>query len=315
MPKSSSGSSNLRNNLMREMIAPQSALDSNPKAKLLTLDKIVSNPFQVRQDFSSSRAVSALEELAQDIQQRGVLQPLVVRPVSVQRESGGGYSNRFEIVAGERRFRAAQLAGLQEVPVIIEEMNDTEAQMASLTENLQRLDLGFREEVDFLAEINRQRTLLGKGGDTDLAQVIHKSRTYVAKRLKLANYPDLLEKVEKAELSINQAYELAVGGGNNKSETTSENPNNVFPGNTNGEAGETAPDDGVVTANPTLSAQSSNKSFKVKLVSFSRLSEAVSILDKEVNVLGQQDRDRLKQEVEQLGEKLSQLLSKLETLN
>jgi hypothetical protein len=63
---------NLRNNLMREMIAPQSLLDANPKAKLLPLEKLVSNPFQVRQDFNSPEALAALEELAVDISVHGI---------------------------------------------------------------------------------------------------------------------------------------------------------------------------------------------------------------------------------------------------
>lgn len=89
---------------------------------------------QPRQFFSEE----SLQELAQSIREQGVLQPLLVRPV----ESG------YEIVAGERRWRAAQLAGLTEVPVLIRDLSDQEARMAALVENLQRENLNVMEEVD-----------------------------------------------------------------------------------------------------------------------------------------------------------------------
>ncbi len=111
---------------MREMIAPQSSLDANPKAKLLPLEKLVSNPFQVRQDFDSAEAVAALEELAADITEHGILQPILVRPA---REPG-----KFEIVAGERRYRAALIASLKQIPAIVENLNDEQARLISLRE-------------------------------------------------------------------------------------------------------------------------------------------------------------------------------------
>src|SRR5690349_13989738 len=97
---------------MREMISPESSLDANPKAKLLPLDKLVSNPFQVRQDFDTPEAMTALEELAADIKEHGILQPILVRPA---REPG-----KFEIVAGERRYRAGRIASLKQIPAIVE---------------------------------------------------------------------------------------------------------------------------------------------------------------------------------------------------
>ena len=124
---------------MREMIAPQSSLDANPKAKLLPLERIVSNPFQVRQDFDTVEAVIALEELAADITEHGILQPILVRPA---RDLG-----KFEIVAGERRYRAAQIASLKQIPAIIENFSDEEARLVSLTENLQRRDLNFKRRL------------------------------------------------------------------------------------------------------------------------------------------------------------------------
>src|SRR5438105_677769 len=103
---------------MREMIAPQSSLDANPKAKLLPLEKLISNPFQVRQDFDSPEAIAALEELATDVSEHGILQPILVRSA---KDPG-----KFEIVAGERRYRAAQIASLKQIPAIVENFSDGE---------------------------------------------------------------------------------------------------------------------------------------------------------------------------------------------
>jgi ParB family chromosome partitioning protein len=181
---------------MREMIAPQSSLDANPKAKLLPLEKLISNPFQVRQDFDSPEALAALEELAADISGHGVLQPILVKPSKL--------AGKFEIVAGERRYRAAQIASISQIPAIVENFNDEQARLVSLTENLQRRNLTFKEEVEFLARLNEQRSLEGLGGEAGLAKLIHKSRTYIAKRLKLASFPELIERVSNNEISINQ---------------------------------------------------------------------------------------------------------------
>lgn len=291
MPKSS----NLRNNLMRDMIAPQAVLENNPKAKLLPLDRLISNPFQVRQDFSSEDAIKALEELANDVGKRGVLQPLIVRPA---RNANG--ENRYQIVAGERRYRAAGLAGLKEVPVIIEDYSDDEAQLISLTENLQRRDLSFKEEVDFLSELNARRSQNGKGGDTDLAELIHKSRTYVAKRLKLAVHPDLVEQIATNQLSINDAYSQAVERDDPKDLKNSDISNKVFRGNDAKDNGKNAPEKAMT-----------NRGFKAHLVPFIRLREAVVNLNQEVETLDSDERDSLKFEMEQLEAELQRLRKRL----
>lgn len=278
MPKS-----NLRNNLMREMIAPQSSLDNNPKAKIIPLDRLVSNPFQVRQDFDSEEARQALQELSENIARHGILQPLIVRP---SKDEVG----KFEIVAGERRYRAAGLAGLSEVPVMVESYEDAEAQLVTLTENLQRRDLNFVEEVNFLSQLNRQRSIDGKGGESDLAELIHKSRTYVAKRLKLANHPDLVKQVTDGLLSINEAYEAAVQRDNTV--TDSEKDNKVFPGNV-------------------LSQLKIGRDFKVRLVPFTRLREAVIRLTDKVDKLGEDERSSLKAEISELEKELGKLRGKL----
>ncbi|MBB5233917.1 ParB/RepB/Spo0J family partition protein [Deinococcus budaensis] len=105
-----------------------------PAAATLPVEALQAGTFQPRAHFSPG----ALEALAQSIREQGVLQPLLVRPLS------GG---RYEIVAGERRWRAAQLAGLAEVPVLLRDLTDAQAQLAAAVENLQREDLNVIEEV------------------------------------------------------------------------------------------------------------------------------------------------------------------------
>ena len=309
--------SKLRNNLMGNMLAPRLAgLDANPKAKLVPLERIVSNPFQVRQDFDSPEAAAALQELAEDIAQRGILQPLVVRPVA----SGSDSSlENFEIVAGERRYRAARLVGLTQLPVIVENYSNEEARLVSLTENLQRRDLSFVEEVAFLAELDKQRAAIGEGGDSDLARLIHKSRSYVAKRLKLAAAPALLAKVAKGELSLNEAYSQAVGS---KKLEVAPDPlvievAKVDPASsatTEAETGEAVSNPAIPTAAPSQSqvvARLRPSLFATRVVPFTRLREAVASLSREVETLAEDERVSLKQEVAQLEQALALLRAKL----
>ena len=107
---------------------------TQPAGTSLPLDRLQPGQFQPRSHF----APEALAELARSVQEQGVLQPLLVRPLG---------PDRFEIVAGERRWRAAQQAGLSEVPVLIRTLSDTEARMAAAVENLQRENLNVIEEV------------------------------------------------------------------------------------------------------------------------------------------------------------------------
>lgn len=107
---------------------------SQPAATMLAVEQLRPGPFQPRAYF----APAALEDLARSIREQGVLQPLLVRPLS-----GGVY----EIVAGERRWRAAQAAGLTKVPVLIRELTDHDARLAAAIENLQREDLNVIEEA------------------------------------------------------------------------------------------------------------------------------------------------------------------------
>lgn len=137
----------------------------------LPLSSLVPNPQQPRRHFADQQ----LEELAASIKTQGVLQPILVRPLS------GTTPQRYEIVAGERRWRASTMAGLQEVPVTVRELNDQEALVIALVENLQREDLNPLEEAQGMQQL---RDEFGLSQD-DLAKRLGKSRSGVANALRL----------------------------------------------------------------------------------------------------------------------------------
>ena len=140
---------------------------------LVPVEKLVPNPNQPRRDFKPD----ALQELASSIRVKGVIQPLIVRSLS---------DGRYEIVAGERRWRAAQLAQLHELPVIIRDFTDSEVIEVAIIENIQRADLNAIEEA--LAF----RQLMEKFGHTQerLAEALSKSRSHIANLLRLLSLPD-----------------------------------------------------------------------------------------------------------------------------
>jgi len=144
----------------------------------LPVDVLESNPFQPR----SGMDQTALDELTESIRVRGILQPLLARPHP-------GTSGRYQIIAGERRWRAAAAAGLHEVPVLVRDMPDSEAASAALVENLQRQDLNAIEEAE---GFHRLLTEFGLTQET-LAQAVGKSRSHVANTLRLLNLPLLVQ--------------------------------------------------------------------------------------------------------------------------
>jgi len=140
---------------------------------MVPVENIVPNPNQPRRDFQPE----ALQELAASIRLRGVIQPLIVR------DMGNG---RYEIVAGERRWRAAQLAQVHELPVIVRDFTDAEVIEVAIIENIQRADLNAIEEA--LAF----RQLMERFGHTQekLAEALSKSRSHIANLLRLLQLPD-----------------------------------------------------------------------------------------------------------------------------
>lgn len=143
--------------------------------RYLAVDLLRPGRFQPRHRFDEE----ALQALVDSVQEKGVLQPLLVRPV-------GGNAGRYEIVAGERRWRAAQMARLHEVPVVIRELADSEALEIALVENIQRQDLGPLEEAE------GYRRLMDEFSHTqeDLAKAVGKSRSHVANMMRLLALPE-----------------------------------------------------------------------------------------------------------------------------
>lgn len=166
---------------------------SSASAVKLSLFEIEPDKDQPRKNFDEE----ALSQLASSIAQHGVLQPLLVRPLP-----GGGY----QLVAGERRWRAARMAGLNEVPVVIRTMTDEEADIFALIENLQR------EDLDPVEEAKGMQSLMTGYGMTQeqLSEKVGKSRPAVANALRLLKLPDtVLESITKGELSAGHGRALA----------------------------------------------------------------------------------------------------------
>ncbi len=165
---------------------------SGAQSVKLNLMDIEPNKDQARKIFDEA----ALSELADSIAQHGVLQPLLVRPMI-----GGGY----QLVAGERRWRASRIAGLTQVPVVIKELTDTEAAVISLIENLQREDLNPVEEALGYASLIKDFSLTQE----EAAEKVGKSRPAVANALRLLKLPEaVLDMVRENKLSAGHAKVL-----------------------------------------------------------------------------------------------------------
>ena len=154
-------------------VAVQAPLSAG-SVRQLALDQLDPNPFQPR----STMDQGALDELAQSIRARGILQPLLVRPHPTE-------PGRFQIIAGERRWRAAGSAGLHEVPTLVRELADTDAAAVALVENLQRQDLNAIDEAEGYDRLINQFSLTQEA----VSQAIGKSRSHVSNTLRLLNLP------------------------------------------------------------------------------------------------------------------------------
>lgn len=160
----------------------------------LPVEKLTPNPDQPRRQFSTE----ALEELAASIREKGVIQPLIVRENTRQ-------AGTYEIVAGERRWRASQMAQLHEVPVIIRELSDIEVLEVAIIENIQRADLNPVEEAQ------GYRQLMDRFGHTQekLAEALSKSRSHIANLMRLLQLPEEVQGyVRDGRLSAGHARAL-----------------------------------------------------------------------------------------------------------
>lgn len=159
--------------------------------QVIPIEKITPNPQQPRQSF----AAEALEELAASIREKGIIQPLIVRR----------QGDMFQIVAGERRWRAAQQAQLHEVPAIIRDFTDTEVLEVAIIENIQRADLNPVEEA------TGYKQLMERFGHTQekLAEAMGKSRSHIANLMRLLTLPDeVLTMLRDGQLSAGHARAL-----------------------------------------------------------------------------------------------------------
>ncbi|WP_341863171.1 ParB/RepB/Spo0J family partition protein [Gymnodinialimonas sp. 57CJ19] len=162
--------------------------------RLVPVEQISPNPDQPRRKFSQS----ALEELAASIREKGIIQPLILRPDPVDQ-------SRFQIVAGERRWRASQIAQVHNLPAIVRELDDTEVLEVAIIENIQRADLNAVEEAQ------GYRQLMEKFGHTQeqLATAMGKSRSHLANTMRLLQLPDEIQTMlQDGQLSPGHARAL-----------------------------------------------------------------------------------------------------------
>ena len=172
--------------------APPAEALSRGGPREIEIGRIRPNPHQPRTHFDET----AIDELADSIAERGVLQPILLRA------SGDG----FEIVAGERRWRAAQRAGLHSIPAIVREIDDSATAELALIENIQREDLNAIEEAE------GYRQLVNRYGHTQeaVAKIVHKSRSHVANLLRLLDLPEFVrQSLMRGDINMGHARAVA----------------------------------------------------------------------------------------------------------
>ena len=177
--------------LMADVSETETVAAKGPSAadQMVAIERIAPNPDQPRKQFVKED----LDDLAASIREKGILQPLIVRA-----QAGG----KFEIVAGERRWRAAQMAQLHELPVIVREFSDIEVLEVAIIENIQRADLNAAEEAV------GYKQLMDKFGHTQekMAEALGKSRSHIANLLRLLNLPmPILDMLREGQLSAGHA--------------------------------------------------------------------------------------------------------------
>lgn len=170
---------------------PGESLEQSGQVEEIQLDLIVANPFQPRKIFDEE----ALQELADSINEHGILQPIAVRKKG----------RKFEIVAGERRYRACLLAGLDVIPVIIKELSDAQMMELAILENLQREDLTVIEEAEAYQSLMENLHLT----QDELSKRLGKSRPHIANHVRLLTLPEDIRKLmNDGTLSMGQGRAL-----------------------------------------------------------------------------------------------------------
>jgi ParB family chromosome partitioning protein len=164
---------------------------NNNLLDFVAIELLEPNPFQPRKHFSKD----SLRDLSDSIKDRGILQPIIVRPKKNK-------ANAWQIIAGERRWRAAQLVGLHEVPVYIKNVKDEEVAIIALIENIQREDLSPIEEAKGYKKVMQKFSITQE----ELAVTMRRSRSYVTNFISLLNLPKEVQTIiEEKKISIGQA--------------------------------------------------------------------------------------------------------------
>lgn len=179
---------------MDETGAAAPAARPSPAESTVPIDRIRANPNQPRRDFDEKD----LQDLAASIREKGVIQPLILRPHPVN-------AGEYEIVAGERRWRAAQIAGVHALPAVVRDLADVEVLELAIIENIQRADLNPLEEAQ------GYRQLMDRFGHTQerLAEALGKSRSHIANLLRLLTLPEpVLEMLRDGRLTAGHARAL-----------------------------------------------------------------------------------------------------------
>lgn len=181
--------------LLSDVPEPEAtAVERSRLQRRVPIEFVRANPKNPRRFFKEEE----LDELAASIKEKGIIQPILVRPVP-------GDAQSFEIVAGERRWRAAQRAGLAEVPVLVNAFSDKEALEVAIIENVQRADLNALEEAQGYRQLAEEFGY----SQNDLATVIGKSRSHVANTLRLLKLPERVQDfVVRGDLSAGHARAL-----------------------------------------------------------------------------------------------------------
>ncbi|WP_431028521.1 ParB/RepB/Spo0J family partition protein [Lysinibacillus sp. LZ02] len=170
---------------------PDESIHSENTVEYIAIGKLIVNPFQPRQIFNEE----ALKELAESIKEHGIIQPIVVRPKE----------KKYEIIAGERRFRAAQMAGLKEVPAIVKDMTEQQMMEVAILENLQREDLTPIEEAEAYSSLIENLNFTQE----QLAKRLGKSRSYIANHIRLLQLPEEVRKwINEGVLSMGHGRTL-----------------------------------------------------------------------------------------------------------
>ena len=169
-------------------------VSENNRSNTISISDLSRNPYQPRQNFKEEK----LEELANSIRKNGLIQPIAVRP-SKQK------SGKYEIVAGERRWLAAQRAGLHEIPVTILDLSDVESLEVAIVENIQRDDLNPIEEAKGYKRLNEEF----KYDHESISKLMSKSRSHISNTLRLLTLPsDVVAMLEEGTLTSGQARPL-----------------------------------------------------------------------------------------------------------